>query len=70
MGEENTAVVRAIIQLAQSLNLRTTAEGVEDKATLRTLAGLGCDLAQGYHFLRPVERGAFEQWCLQRAAAA
>jgi EAL domain-containing protein (putative c-di-GMP-specific phosphodiesterase class I) len=48
------AIVKAIIQLAHSLGLRTVAEGVEDEAAQRFLLTLGCDDAQGYHFGKPM----------------
>jgi EAL domain-containing protein (putative c-di-GMP-specific phosphodiesterase class I) len=55
-GEETCRVIAEIvIELAHKLRLRSVAEGVEDEATLATLVGLGCDLAQGYHFSRPVD---------------
>jgi EAL domain-containing protein (putative c-di-GMP-specific phosphodiesterase class I) len=51
---ENRAIVRAIVQMADSFQLRTIAEGVEDQATLEELRGLGCAEAQGYYFARPL----------------
>ncbi|HEV7662028.1 MAG TPA: EAL domain-containing protein, partial [Chloroflexota bacterium] len=48
------ALVRAIIDLADALQLRVVAEGVEDRATWDLLAGLGCDVAQGYYLSHPV----------------
>jgi diguanylate cyclase (GGDEF)-like protein/PAS domain S-box-containing protein len=48
------AIVRAIIDLADALNLQVVAEGVEDRATWDVLAGLGCQVAQGYFVGRPV----------------
>ena len=56
---DDAAIVRAIIQMAASLGLRTLAEGVEDAATLARLRQFGCDEAQGYHFARPMEARAF-----------
>jgi EAL domain-containing protein (putative c-di-GMP-specific phosphodiesterase class I) len=35
------------------------AEGVEDEITLKRLANLGCDLAQGYYFGRPLPSQEF-----------
>ena len=49
----NSAVVRAIVAMAQSLNMRTIAEGVETLAQLEILRQLGCDQAQGYYFGKP-----------------
>ncbi|CAN7446858.1 EAL domain-containing protein [Acidovorax sp. LjRoot129] len=51
---DDAAIVRAIIHLARSLNLRTIAEGVETADMLHQLCAFGCDEAQGYHFARPM----------------
>jgi diguanylate cyclase len=48
------AVVKAIIALARSLELRVIAEGVETEAQFSILAELGCDAVQGYLFSRPM----------------
>ena len=47
-------IVRAIIQLAKSLELKTIAEGVEDVATLEILRAYGCDEVQGYYYAKPM----------------
>ncbi len=47
-------IVRAVVELGHNLGLRTVAEGVEDRETRDQLAALGCDVAQGYLFSRPV----------------
>lgn len=59
---ENEAIVRAIIQLAKSLNLKTIAEGVEDATMLTHLLNFDCDEAQGYHFARPMPAHEFEKY--------
>lgn len=51
---QNQAIVTAIVQMACSLGLHTTAEGIEDEATRRLLAELGCDQGQGFLFARPL----------------
>lgn len=44
----DAAIVTAIVRLAQTLGLRTVAEGVETDEQLAALAALGCDAGQGY----------------------
>jgi EAL domain-containing protein (putative c-di-GMP-specific phosphodiesterase class I) len=50
----DAAIVRAIIQMAHSLGLKTIAEGVEDERLRSLLLMHRCDEAQGYHFARPM----------------
>jgi diguanylate cyclase (GGDEF)-like protein/PAS domain S-box-containing protein len=52
-------VVAGIITLAHALDMRVVAEGVETSGHVNTLAELGCDVAQGYHFGRPVRVADF-----------
>jgi len=47
-------IVRAVIQMAHSLGMKTTAEGVETPEELAMLRGFGCDQVQGYLLGRPV----------------
>jgi EAL domain-containing protein (putative c-di-GMP-specific phosphodiesterase class I) len=48
------AIVRAIVRMAESLDLTVVAEGVEDAATLAVLCEMGAAQAQGYYFARPM----------------
>jgi diguanylate cyclase (GGDEF)-like protein/PAS domain S-box-containing protein len=50
-GQES--LVHSIVQLGQTLQLETIAEGIEDHRQLLALRRLGADMAQGYHFGRP-----------------
>jgi EAL domain-containing protein (putative c-di-GMP-specific phosphodiesterase class I) len=61
-SEPDAAIIRSAIHLAHDLNLEVVAEGVEDRETLNVLAGLGCDLVQGYYLSRPLLPEALEQW--------
>lgn len=56
---DDAAIVRAIIAMAQGLDLRIVAEGVETQAQLACLQQLGCPEYQGYLFSRPVPAEAF-----------
>ncbi len=52
--DRSAAIVRSTIALAHALGLQVVAEGVEHGAVHDALDASGCDLAQGYHFGRPV----------------
>jgi len=60
--ESDLIIVRSTINLGHDLGLTVVAEGVEDEATLHRLEGLSCDLAQGYHFSKPLPAEAFNKW--------
>jgi diguanylate cyclase/phosphodiesterase len=51
--EDALNIIRLIIGMAKSLNMKTVAEGVETQEQLESLQALGCDLAQGYLFSKP-----------------
>ncbi len=56
------AIVHAVVSLGHSLGLKVVAEGVEHEAELLILNAMGCDIAQGYHFCRPVPAEEFQAW--------
>ena len=53
-SSDNAAISKAIVALAQSLQLNITAEGVETEAQLLFLQSQGCQEAQGYYFSKPI----------------
>jgi len=55
---EDSAIVGAVISMGRSLGLHVIAEGVETNAQAEQLASLGCGLAQGYLFSRPIDARA------------
>ena len=57
----NSSIAGAIVSLAHALALTAIAEGVETEEQLATLRGLGCDVAQGFLFARPVAPEELEQ---------
>jgi EAL domain-containing protein (putative c-di-GMP-specific phosphodiesterase class I) len=60
--QEDAVIVKTIIQMAKSLNLKTIAEGVENEAVLRVIETYGCDEVQGYYFAKPLEPSVFEAY--------
>jgi len=68
MGSDlsDLAVVRAIVDLGHSLSLSVVAEGVEEDAVRFQLTEMGCDVAQGYLFSRPLGERRFEAWLRAR----
>lgn len=61
-SETDAAVASAVVTLARRLGLSVVAEGVEAEAQRQFLAGLGCDLLQGYLFSPPLPAARFEDW--------
>ncbi|MDH3987371.1 MAG: EAL domain-containing protein, partial [Gammaproteobacteria bacterium] len=64
--EENASIVRATIDLAHSLGLSVTAEGVESAAVLKLLKEMGCDFGQGYYLGMPVTLSEMQLWLSDR----
>ena len=59
-SSDDRSIVSAIIKLAQGLNIRTIAEGVESEDQLAVLRELGCDEIQGFLYARPLTAVEFE----------
>ncbi|MEO4013582.1 phosphodiesterase DibA [Pseudomonas rossensis] len=58
--EDDAAIVRVIIALAQSMGMQVHAEGIEQVEQAGFLLEHGCDLGQGYWFGRPVLAGQLD----------
>lgn len=59
-SESDRQIVAAIASLACNLGLETVAEGTEEIAEARAMAGVGCDRAQGYCYTKPLPVAEFE----------
>ena len=59
--ENDCAIARAIVTMAQQLRQEIVAEGVETTEQMDFLRGLGCDQLQGYLFSQPVPAADFER---------
>jgi diguanylate cyclase (GGDEF)-like protein len=62
---EARGIVKAVVQLAQTLGLRVVAEGVETEAQRDLLVALGVDELQGYLFARPMSATALGLWAAE-----
>lgn len=60
--KDDATIVKTIIQMAKSFNLKSIAEGVENEAVLKVLHEFGCDEVQGYHFAKPMIVEEFENY--------
>ncbi len=64
-NKESQAIVKAILDMAQSLQLSVVAEGIEYQEQLDILRTDGCNLGQGYLFSRPLSPDNFEKFLLK-----
>jgi diguanylate cyclase (GGDEF)-like protein len=64
--KERNAIISAIVGIARSLNMITTAEGVENPGELAWVRNLGCTQIQGYHIARPMAAADFSAYLLSQ----
>ena len=57
--ERGRKVIREAIKLAKTLGMKTVAEGVEEKEFVDFLAGLKCDMIQGYFYAKPMPKNEY-----------
>jgi diguanylate cyclase (GGDEF)-like protein len=60
------AIVEAMVSIATGVGMRVVAEGVESEEQLACLRELGCELAQGFLFARPLPAAAARDLLLER----
>ncbi len=61
-NKADQAIVRTVIELGKNLDLTLIAEGVEEQAHVEILKQMGCHEIQGYHYSRPLQSEAFEDF--------
>ena len=59
---QDQSIVKAIIQMAKDLQMRTVAEGIECPKVGERLAMLGCEAGQGYFYAKPMPAEEFINW--------
>ncbi|MEL0067216.1 MAG: EAL domain-containing protein, partial [Gammaproteobacteria bacterium] len=58
-NEQDASLVKAVLSLAQNLNLSTVAEGVEYQEQVEALSAMGCESIQGYVYSKPISTDLF-----------
>jgi diguanylate cyclase (GGDEF)-like protein/PAS domain S-box-containing protein len=66
----DSAIVRAVIDLANAMGIATVAEGVESRDQVAELSRLGCEVAQGFYFSPPLRAGEFDALLARHFAPA
>jgi diguanylate cyclase len=64
---DNTAIVRAITELARGLGISIIAEGAETEDELNSLLAIGCEQVQGYSIAFPMPDAQAREWLMQRS---
>jgi diguanylate cyclase (GGDEF)-like protein len=59
---DDELIVRALVDLARALGIRSVAKGVESAEAAAALRAIGCDAAQGWHFSRPLNTASATTW--------
>ena len=65
--EKDAKLVTLILDIAKQLDIPVIAEGVETKTQLDMLKKMGCDVAQGYYFSRPLSAAEFESKIIKKS---
>lgn len=65
-SERAGIVLKSLVSMAKKLGMDVAAEGVETKAQADYLAGIGCDMVQGYYYSHPLPEAEFEKLLMCR----
>lgn len=60
--DDTRPIINSIIEMAHSLGITVTAEGIESRQIMAKLAGMNCDFAQGYHISEPMAADNVLDW--------
>lgn len=69
-NDHDQKIVRAIIDLAHTFDMKVVAEGIEDHAAESFLEAQGCDIGQGYLYSRPINAEMLAHWLQSQPAVA
>ena len=60
-NEKGQRIIDSVLGMANKLNIKTVSEGVETKEQNEFLKKVGCDMAQGYYYAKPMPMSDFER---------
>jgi polar amino acid transport system substrate-binding protein len=60
-NKEDQSIVKAMINMGHSLNMKIIVEGIENKKMFELLTSYGCDMMQGYYFAKPLPVFEFQK---------
>ena len=60
-GKKGEKIISSVTQLAKSMEIEVTAEGVETEEQYKFMRDLGCDMIQGYYFAKPMPVEEFDK---------
>lgn len=55
-------LIYSMIEIGRNMGIRTVAEGIESEVQYQALLAMGCDIAQGYLFSRPIDKSALKDF--------
>jgi len=61
-SKQSKEIVKAIVDLAHTINIKTIAEGIETMSDYDYLNSVGCDIGQGFYMAKPLTSNAFVSW--------
>lgn len=70
VARESETIIRAIVAMAQSLGLKTIAEGIERSSQQTLLTHLGCDIGQGFLYSKPLPYGRLLDYLVSTGSTA
>lgn len=60
-GEREQIVIENLVNMVKELGMAVICEGIETQVQVNVLLDIGCQVAQGYYFYRPMQAKAFEE---------
>lgn len=66
VSAEARTIMESMISMAKALKLEVTVEGIETEQQRKIVTDLGADLAQGFHYSRPLALPEYQQWAKDR----